>query len=57
MIPDIYKECSDAPEELEKLEAIFSSPYTFAFHTLEDVIVNGVNIAHNIENMVTDYDN
>ena len=49
LLPTIYKDCSDAPEEVEKLEAIFSSPYTFAFHTAEDILVNGVDIYDEIK--------
>ena len=57
MLPTIYKDCSDAPEEVEKLEEIFSSPYTFAFHTIYDIIVNGIDIADEIEDMISDYNN
>ena len=49
MLPAIYKNCSGVPAEVEQLEAIFSSPYSFIFHTLRDVLVNGINIADNLE--------
>ena len=48
MLPTIYKNCKGVPSEVAELEAIFSSPYTFIFHTLKDILVNGVNIADTI---------
>ena len=48
-LPAIFKNCSGAIEEVEQLEAIFSSPYTFIMHSLRDILVNGINIADNLE--------
>ena len=50
-LPSIYKACGGAAAEVEQLEAIFSSPYTFIFHTLKDILVNGKNIADNLESV------
>jgi len=57
MLPTIVKNCKGLPEEVAQLEAIFSSPYTFMYHTLKDILVNGVNIADNIQAMLGYYDN
>lgn len=37
--------------------AIFDSPTSFAYHVGKDLIVNGVQIYHEIDTAITDYDN
>ena len=41
--------------KLEAMAAVFSSPETFAFHVGKDLLVNGVQIYHEIDAAVTDY--
>ena len=41
--------------KLEQMAAIFSSPTSFAYHVGKDIMVNGVQIFHEIETAVSDY--
>jgi len=43
--------------KLEKMAAIFSSPASFAYHVGKDLIVNGVQIYHDVDDSVTQYNN
>merc|ERR1712127_506409 len=42
-------------KKLTEMVAIFSSPESFAYHVGKDLLVNGVDIFHEIEGAVTDY--
>ena len=55
-LPEMVKSCHGIPGEVRKLEEIFSSPYTFLFHSAIDIIVNGFNIYHNLEKMKYNFD-
>jgi hypothetical protein len=43
--------------KLEKMAAIFSSPASFAYHVGKDLIVNGVQIYHDVADSVDQFDN
>ena len=52
-------DCSHIAADWEKLldmVEIFSSPESFAYHVGKDLLVNGVDILHEIEAAVTDYE-
>lgn len=38
------------------MAAIFSNPASFAFHTGKDIIVNGVEIYHDVKDSVTQFE-
>lgn len=44
-------------EKLEKMAAIFESPTSFIYHVGKDLIVNGSQIYHEIDDSVTQYKN
>merc|ERR1711990_271407 len=53
------QDCSHLESDWEKLEtmvAVFTGPEAFAFHTGKDLLVNGVDIFHEIGDAVTDYE-
>eukprot|EP00355_Strombidium_rassoulzadegani_P003039 CAMPEP_0168612918 /NCGR_PEP_ID=MMETSP0449_2-20121227/3173_1 /TAXON_ID=1082188 /ORGANISM="Strombidium rassoulzadegani, Strain ras09" /LENGTH=186 /DNA_ID=CAMNT_0008653515 /DNA_START=3 /DNA_END=563 /DNA_ORIENTATION=- len=57
---DEIKDCEGVKADLEKLEkmaAIFKSPLTFAYHVGKDLLVNGVQIYHQIDDSVTEWHN
>ena len=59
-IPGILKHCKGIPEEIETIEKLiktFSNPWTFIFHVGKDILVNGRNIFHEVEDAVTSYEN
>ena len=43
-------------EKLESFAAIFASPMSFAWHVGKDLVVNGVDIYHEIKTSVTDFE-
>ena len=48
-----------AVEDVENILSVlkeFSSPYSFAFHVGKDLLVNGVNIIHEISAAIDDWD-
>ena len=52
-------ECKGAVEAVENILSVlkeFSSPYSFAFHVGKDLLVNGVNIIHEISAAIDDWD-
>lgn len=54
------KDCSNIKADWKKLEsmiAIFSSPSSFAYHVGKDLMVNGVDIFHEISDSVQAYNN
>lgn len=61
MLYAIYKATGDCNfgNDMKKLEAmadIFSSPYSFAYHVGKDIVINGVDIFHEIEAAITAYE-
>ena len=51
-------DCKGTVVDLKKLEAmveIFASPITFVFHVGKDLLVNGVQIFHEIEDATAQY--
>ena len=51
-------DCSHLKADWEKLEAmaaVFSNPSSFAFHVAKDLLVNGVDIYHEINTAIGDY--
>lgn len=53
-------DCSQIKADWKKLEAmaeIFSSPQSFAYHVGKDLLVNGVDIFHEIQDAVDSYKN
>jgi len=54
-LPDAMTQCGAAESQIKKLYellASFKSPISFAFHVGKDLIVNGVQIYHDIENVI-----
>ena len=52
------KDCSAAKEDWPRLEAlakVFQSPKSFAYHVGKDILVNGKDIFHEIEDSISDY--
>ena len=52
------KDCSSLRADWQKLEqmvAIFDSPTSFAYHVGKDLMINGVEIFHEVETAVADY--
>jgi hypothetical protein len=52
------QDCSSLKADWTKLEqmiAIFDSPTSFAYHVGKDLMVNGVDIYHEIDTAITDY--
>lgn len=57
-LPDAMTQCGQAGAQVEKLYALlktFKSPLSFAYHVGKDLIVNGVQIYHDIENLLSAY--
>ena len=53
-------DCKVSAEDAEKLAEMaknFKSPWSFAFHVGKDILLNGVDIYHEISDAVTKYDN
>jgi len=56
---DEIKDCKGVTADWAKLEtmaAIFASPASFAYHTGKDLIVNGVQIYHDVADSVTKFE-
>ena len=52
------KDCGQLPDDIKKIESMvtaFSSPQAFAWHIGKDLLVNGVDIYHDIDNGIKDY--
>lgn len=43
-------------ETLGKMAAVYSNPWSFAYHVGKDLIVNGVTIFHDTESSITNYE-
>ena len=43
-------------KKLESMAVIFASPLSFAYHVGKDLVLNGVDIYHEIRNAITDYE-
>ena len=57
-IPDAVNACKstyDSLADLVKAIEVLSSPKEFVFHVAKDILVNGVQIYHDVEVMITDY--
>ena len=57
-LPDAMTQCATGVDEAKKLYALlssFKSPWSFAFHVGKDLIVNGVQIYHDVENLIGAY--
>jgi len=57
-IPDAAKKCGATLIDVEKLLAAITtldSPMTFFYHVGKDIVVNGVQIFHDVEAMINDY--
>lgn len=53
------KDCAHLKDDyakLTKMIAIFTSPEAFAWHTGKDLLLNGVDIYHEIDTSITDYE-
>ena len=58
-IKDAITDCKGVVADFEKLEtmaAIFSNPWSFAYHVGKDLIVNGVEIYHDVHDSVTQFE-
>lgn len=58
-IKDEIKDCKGVTADwakLEKMAAIFASPASFAYHVGKDLIVNGVQIYHDVADSVTKFE-
>ena len=54
------KDCSSLKADWQKLAQmvqIFDSPTSFAYHVGKDLMINGVEIYHEVETAITDYNN
>jgi hypothetical protein len=61
MIYSIYKATGDCNlgadlKKLESMAEIFSSPMSFAYHVGKDIVLNGVDIYHEVEAAITAYE-
>ena len=57
-LPDAMTQCGLAGAQTEKLYELlksFNSPLSFAYHVGKDLIVNGVQIYHDVENLIAAY--
>ena len=58
-VSNAITDCKGAVEDVENILSVleeFSSPYSFAFHVGKDLLVNGVNIIHEISAAIDDWD-
>ena len=58
-IKDAVTDCEGVVADFEKLgemAAIFSNPWSFAYHVGKDLILNGVDIFHEVEDSVTQFE-
>ena len=56
-VSNAIADCKGAVEDVENILSVlkeFSSPYSFAFHVGKDLLVNGVNIIHEISAAIDD---
>ena len=44
-------------KKLAQMVSIFDSPTSFAYHVGKDLMINGVEIYHEVETAITDYNN
>ena len=59
-IADGLKDCAGGVTGVENLVHMaegFSSPWSFAYHVGKDLLVNGVEIYHEVDDAITQYDN
>jgi len=57
-LPDAMTKCGQGLDEAKKLYELlksFKSPWSFAFHVGKDLIVNGVQIYHDVESLIDAY--
>jgi hypothetical protein len=43
-------------KKLESMSIIFASPLSFAYHVGKDLVLNGIDIYHEIRNAITDFE-
>lgn len=56
-VPVAIKDCGAVYGDVKKFEealAAISSPWSFAIHVGKDILINGVDIYHNIKSMIND---
>lgn len=54
-VKDTVKDCKSIADDIETLAeivAVFSNPVSFAWHVGKDLLVNGINIYHDVENAI-----
>lgn len=57
-LPDAMTQCGLAEAQIQRIYDLlksFTSPLSFAYHVGKDLIVNGVQIYHDIENLISAY--
>lgn len=59
-IPSAITDCKGVVADIQKIEkmaAIFASPTSFVYHVAHDLVVNGAQIYHEIDDSITQYHN
>jgi hypothetical protein len=60
LLADEIKDCEGVVvdwDKLEKMAYIFKSPKSFAMHVGKDLLLNGKDIFHEIEDAISNFDN